>query len=456
MKKFTKTLGLILALAMLMSSVASVALAEPRNLILGTWWDQYYDSTHSALEDDPSYSGSLSAEYRFDNVKKLEDRYNITYEFQNMTYTGVKESVNTSILAGTPDCDLYQVELTWAASAVMNGYATDLRDILPADDPLLTHEDPYVNWVDVGNGAVSLLYPVSAEDTVANSNPLAFNLQMIQDAGLEDPRELVARGEWTWDKFREYCLALTKDLDGDGVTDQYGFSGWVGDVFKELIMSNGASIAPFGSTEEQLTSAATGEVLQFMQDLYLVDKVWKPIPDENGWDVSRFDYSANNVGFTYIAVWIMDSNGDFKDGNALPFDLVFIPWPTGPSGNAETNAGKMVAGNYWMIPAGIEDPLMLYNFFRDYCNWYEGDIELRDDPDTMWWWYSSTAKDVELQNANFDVLTQLGSRIQADNMNNLGFDFPLLDLLKGDYTVAQLQETYKQQVTDAMVRLAGK
>lgn len=457
MKKFTKTLSLILALAMLLSSVASVAMAESRHLIMGSWWDQFYDSTHSALEDDPAYSGSLSSEYRFENVKKLEERYDITYEFQNLTYSGIQESINTSILAGTPDCDIYQVDLSWAAAAVLNGYAVDLRDILPADDPLLTHEDPYLNWVDVGNGAVSLLYPVSAEDTVANCNPLGFNLQMIQDAGLEDPRDLVARGEWTWDKFREYCLALTKDLDGDGVMDQYGFAGWTEDVFKQLLMSNGAAIAPFGSTEEQLTSAATGEVLQFIQDLYLNDKVWKPIPDENGWDVARYEWRTNTVAFSFLAVWIMAENKDYSGDTPLPFDMVFIPWPVGPSGNAQTNPGKMVAGNYWMIPAGIEDPLMIYNFFRDYCNWYDGDFEFRDDPETLHWWYESTAKDVDLQDENFAVLQQLGSHIQADNLSNLGSDasLPLLDLLKGEYTVAQIQETYKQPVTDAMLRLSG-
>ena len=69
---------------------------------------------------------------------------------------------------------------------------------------------------DTGSGAVQLLCANNAENMVGSTMPLGFNLQMIEDANLEDPRDLVERGEWTWEKFREYCKVLTKDTDGDG------------------------------------------------------------------------------------------------------------------------------------------------------------------------------------------------------------------------------------------------
>ena len=197
MKRF---LSVMLALAMVLSLVSAVALAdEPRHLTIGLWWDLYYDSDDASWEDNPAATGKDTDLMRFDLVKEIEEKYNVTFEFVNMTYAGVQDSINNSILAGAPDCDLYMVDLGWGVPAVMNGLATDLRTVLDADDPLFSHGDTVLNYVDLENGAVSLLTVNGAEDQVAATLPLAFNLQMIQEANLEDPRDLAARGEWTWD-----------------------------------------------------------------------------------------------------------------------------------------------------------------------------------------------------------------------------------------------------------------
>ena len=111
----------------------------PRHLTIGSWWVQYYDSTHTSVEDDPSYAGDLAAELKFANVKKIEDKYNVTFAWENLTYAGTKESINTSVLAGSPDCDIYLVDLGMAIPAAMNGLATDLKTVLPADDDPLQH-----------------------------------------------------------------------------------------------------------------------------------------------------------------------------------------------------------------------------------------------------------------------------------------------------------------------------
>ena len=150
MKKLTVVL-LALALAL---SLAATALAEdPRNITIALWWDIYYDSNDESWEDNEAATGKDTDLMRFDNVKTIEDTYGVTYEFQNLTYAGVQDSVNNSILAGEPDCDVYMVELGWGVPAVMNGYAMDLRDVLDPDDPLLKHEDTVLNYVNLDNGA---------------------------------------------------------------------------------------------------------------------------------------------------------------------------------------------------------------------------------------------------------------------------------------------------------------
>ena len=465
MKKF---LALVLALLMLLSVASFAAAEEPRHIIISTTWDIFYDSTHADVYVNPGYNGDLAEDMMFDVVKKVEEKWNVTFEFLNMTYSGSKESINTSIMAGTPDADVYMVGMAVAAPAIANGYAIDLRDILPEDHPILMGTDVVLSYADMGNGKVSLLIPNKKENMVANTNPLAFNLQMIEDANLEDPRDLVERGEWTWDKFVEYCQVLTKDLDGDGAIDVYGFGGWPEDYLTELLMSNGTYIA--GTPKENLSSPEVAETLQFMQDLNLTYGVMHPIPDQNGWDVCRFLYRDQKVAFTPIAAWIMSNFDDYAykkpEIAPLEFDMVFVPWPVGPSGNAETNASKTSQETGYMIPIGVEDPVFVLNVLYDILNWYgydandpaaaEAALEVRDNEEALGWWYGVTAKDIDLQEYNFNVMYEMGMKPQFEMVMNLGIGLEIKGLVNGEYTVAQYQEMFKQPIQDAITLLMGE
>ena len=454
MKKLT---AVLLALVMVLSMAVTALAEDPRNITIGLWWDIYYDSNDESWEDNEAATGKDSDLMRFDNVKNIEDTYGVTYEFQNLTYAGVQDSVNNSILAGEPDCDVYMVELGWGVPAVMNGYAMDLRDVLDPDDPLLTHNDTVMNYVALESGAVSLLTVNGAEDQVAATYPLAFNLQMIEEANLEDPRELAARGEWTWDKFREYCIALTKDNDGDGVTDVYGYGAWITDCLPYWYMSNGTTLA--STPKENLSSVEMGETLKFLQDLWLTDKAAYPLPEENGWDVCRWLYRDKKVAFTTTAAWIManydDYNWDGKAETTLDFDMVFVDYPIGPHGNAETNATKIAAGSFYFIPVGIENPKLVYDVFRAYQNWYHDDTALRDDPEELEWWYTTTSDKLDLQEWNFEIMKKMGEKTVVDFAGTVLEQMPLVEFINGDLTPAQLQEEYKQVVQDTLDQIFG-
>ena len=110
-----------------------------RVIKMACWWDRYYDSGDTALDDDPSFAYTEEGEIktadqmRFDVVKKIEEKYNVKIEWINLTYEGQKESINNSILAGAPDADVYLVDLTMGVPAALNGYCTDLKTVLPSD-----------------------------------------------------------------------------------------------------------------------------------------------------------------------------------------------------------------------------------------------------------------------------------------------------------------------------------
>lgn len=427
-----------------------------RVILMACWWDRYYDSGDTALDDDPNFSYTEDGEIkvadqmRFDVVAQIEEKYNVKLEWINLTYDGQKESINNSILAGSPDADVYLVDLTMGVPAALNGYCVDLKTVLPADSDLFT-DQVVMSYLPLGDDSACLLHTVAAESTVEATYPLAFNVQLLDDAGLEDPRDLYAKGEWTWDKFNEYATALTLDTDGDGVTDQYGYAGFERETAECLIMSNGASIA--SGTTQTLTDAKVGEALQQMYDMYNTYGYCKPYNmDDSSGDGNRFEYRSGNVAFWPSAAWIAASNNDYPtDGTVgLSFDTAYVAWPVGPSGDAATNAQKLTSGSYYMIPVGIQDPELVYNVFYDYCNYYNFETTVRDDREALWWWYESTGLKTEYQDANFQCMFDAGMHEGFDLWGNLGFDYDWKSLIAGEMTPAQFQETYKQQVQDGL------
>ncbi|MCR5154070.1 MAG: hypothetical protein K6B75_04390 [Lachnospiraceae bacterium] len=439
---------------------------------IGTWWVQYYDSSATSLSDNPQYDKDMAAEetdenaiaqkadnkkayeMKFENVKKIEEKYGVKFYWDNLTYTGVKDSINTSIIAGTPDCDVYLVEASFGIPAQMSGLCTNLKDVLPADSDIFTTQSNAA-YLDLGDGKACIFYRVDGgESTVAATYPLAFNVQMLEDNNLEDPRVLWEKGEWTWSKFIEYAKILTQDTDGDGQTDQYGYCGYEAETLDQLLMSNGTAIA--STSKENLSSSEVGEVLQMIYDMYNVHKICYPYDYEGSpSDSMRNQYTEGNIAFFPCAAWIQSGNEDYGGDTELDFDIAYVRWPVGPSGNKDTNPGKNgLSGEFYIIPAGVAEPEKVFNVMNDYWNWYDGDTSIRDSKNILHWWYESTAKDPELQVENYEVMKDCGSHLVID----LGVDgtlgdgtyLPLQNLMQGLTTPAQIQEEYKQVFQDAL------
>ncbi len=493
MKNFRRIVVLALSAMMVLSMAAcgkknngGPIVAPPiTELRIGTWWLQYYDSTCQVVTDDPSYVAEFKddekwteekradekisfehnqnvAKLKLENIRKIEQKYGKQLIWDNLTYTGVKDSVENSIKAGVPDCGAYLVELAFGIPAQMNNYAADLKALYEDESVTgdksklkdLIETQKNVSYLNIGDGKACLISKVNAEAQVGSTYPLGFNVQKLEAAGLEDPRKLYARGEWTWDKFFEYCKKLTDKENGE-----YGFSGFVGEVATAFILSNGSSIA--AGTTETLSSAKTGEALEKVVELYT--KYSYPYDYEGeAWNSMRFCYKEGHSAFFEIAAWIADTEKDYDPagdvGKTLPFDTAYVQWPIGPSGDQATNYQKVTAGEYYLIPATLskEDQLTVFNMLYDYWNWYNDDYSLRDNKHTLSWWYKATATDPTLQVENFAVMQDLGKHEVNELGMNLGVEYDWNSLLKGEVTVAQFQETYKQQVQDALNKYYGK
>ncbi|MCR5584087.1 MAG: hypothetical protein K6F63_01475 [Lachnospiraceae bacterium] len=433
---------------------------------IGSWWVQPYDSddkmedaddwvTNQDKEGDDAATLETKAfnrkvmQLKWDNVKKIEEKFGFKYYWQNLTYTGTKDSINQSIIAGTPDCELYLVDTSMGIPAQLNGLAVDLKKVLPADADIFTNQN-VIKYLDLGDGKASIIARVSAEKQVEGTYPLGFNMQLIEDAGLEDPRVLWEKGEWNWDTFIDYCETLTKDTDGDGQIDQWGYCGYQAETFSELMMSNGANVA--AGTKQTLDSPETIEVLQMYYDMYNTYNVCYPYDfDGTPSDSMRNQYTQGNIAFFPIAAWIAAGNKDYDYGDTvgtyLDWNTAYVRWPVGPHGDKDTNAGKnATSGEYYIIPEGVAEPEKVYEFLYDYWNWFDGDTTIRDDKKILNWWYGVTSRDSELQDANFEVMNDCGLHTTFDLWSDSGVNYNFYGLMRGEITPSQFAETYKNEV----------
>ena len=91
--------------------------------------------------------------------------------------------------------------------------------------------------------------------------------------------------DWNWDTMYSICEKTTKDLDGDGVPDQFGCYnfGW-----QDAVYSNGGEIFAADGKESNFTDEKVVEAIQFVRrlnDLY------------QGRKVTQEDFNAGNVVF---------------------------------------------------------------------------------------------------------------------------------------------------------------
>ncbi|MBN1139661.1 MAG: sugar ABC transporter substrate-binding protein [Anaerolineae bacterium] len=101
-----------------------------------------------------------------------------------------------------------------------------------------------------------------------------YNRSLFDAAGVAYPT-----AGWTWDDFLQTARALTRDLDGDGQTDQYGAGMSPGLMrLAPFVWQNGGELVddPARPTRLALDSPAALEALQWFVDLQVRERV---VPD---------------------------------------------------------------------------------------------------------------------------------------------------------------------------------
>lgn len=179
-------------------------------------------------------------------------------------------------------------------------------------------------------------------DELGNHLALVWNRRLFREAGLD-------RAPRTLDELIEFGQKLTLDIDGDGVTDQYGlvwnytepfffvpfyssFGGWVMDADGNPTLDNDAAVKAF----------------QFVVDLR--DK-YKIIPRECDYDIADSKFNTGRAAMLINGAWAW---AKYMESPDVEFGLAVLPE------NAATGkypAPMVATKGYWLNPY-LDDTLL--------------------------------------------------------------------------------------------------
>jgi len=228
--------GILLALLTL--AVTPAFAQDPVQITISTWAGVDEAAEFQAILDEQVNAGNTA--FQVTHVPIPADFYTVA---------------KTQLAAPGTGADMYwmdQNNMALKSEGVFLNLSDYLADAEPGTAGDLNDYYPSILAVNEYEGGVYGL-PWIAQPVV-----LYYNTDLFDAAGVEYPQ-----ADWTWDDFVEKAGALTLDTDGDGTTDQWGFTnnGWPPPYM--FVWQAGAELINADFTEVPIDSPAFIEGFEF-------------------------------------------------------------------------------------------------------------------------------------------------------------------------------------------------
>ena len=281
-----------------------------RVIRVAAWWDM------------TPQGGTPGGDRQVARREEMEQKYNFTFEYVNIPWDQTVETYSSSVMAGDPFAEIATLEDNWVIGLANSGFCTEL-------DPLFDfNQDKWDQMAKTLSTVNGKTYGMGTGHWWPRGM-FFYNKNIFEREGLENPYELMKKGEWTWEKMEELARKATKDTDNDGVIDQWGLAGMDMDI--AMVVANGAELASIVDGQAKLNFR---EPLFWKHSTHIRDSVRKVsvisillMRYPGIWQPNIQRRKSCNVLVSY---WKVD---DFRDNMADDYGLVMPP--IGP--NAEKN-----------------------------------------------------------------------------------------------------------------------
>ena len=314
--------------------------------------------TYISMEEE---NGDILWDNSYYRNRAVEERYNVDLQFvplgaEQGGYTIVPD-VSKSVLAGDDAYQYIQFNSAWdnTVSLIAENALLDLNT-LPGLDPYGPGFYAEVNQ----NFTISdRLYFAFSNYNSSGALPLymVFNKNMIRDAGLDMPYDLILSGGWTMDVLEEYIKGVSADLNGDGkITgeDRHGLAS--GDLISNYIV--------FGADVRVVKRDDRGAYLPDLQNNAFISAAQRFLDfklnnpdvfigkerDVGGGTGAAHMFLLGNSMFAHTGSGLSNTNMRAID----TFDFGVAPFPK--FDEAQNGYGNYLALNQFGIPQTVSEP----------------------------------------------------------------------------------------------------
>ncbi|CAK4863376.1 unnamed protein product [Aphanomyces euteiches] len=257
-------------------------------------------------------------------LKELEQKYNAKIEFTEAPYENYWENFTAASLAGDTTADIIR---WWVPEVIPNAINKQL--VIPIDD--------YTDIADISQMMPENILPLVGyegktygliQDGNVDTGVIYYNRELFTKLNLPDPHELVKTKMWTWDKFEEYMKAGTKDSDGDGKIDIYGFSSFY--PYNAFIASNGVTSVDLDKGKQTLDDPKMLKALEWITKERDLKLTYEDSTGKKDGDEIKQAFLDGKIAMYQGPTWMMEDMAVIATKNKMTMGI--MPYPIGPSG----------------------------------------------------------------------------------------------------------------------------
>ena len=279
-------------------------------MFAGSYWDVPTGNCYQVIDD---------AIQRFE-----ESHSNVKIEYvSGILKDDYSEWLAEQVLLGK-EPDVFMIPAGEFDMLASVGVLKDLDDFIKKDSSF--HEDAYYsaayNYGSIRQKQYALPY-----ETVPTL--MFVNKTLLEKEGIAMPDT-----NWTWQDFLDICRQVTKDTNGDGVTDQFGYYdyGW-----KNAVISNGISLFDDNGENTFFGDEKVEATVRFVKELTDVNQ---------GFTVTSKEFDEGKVAFRPLDF------SEYKTYKPYPwrikkysnFEWDCVTMPAGPSGKNQSEVSTLLIG----------------------------------------------------------------------------------------------------------------
>ncbi len=315
----------------------------------------YADSTEPKLQ------------FLWKNAKAMESKYNCKFTFSAQVSSVFNANLVNYALAGTE----YREVLNTTDNRIMptlvdSGYFLALEEYLDTDSDVwkdqIAHSSATTgHWRGKYWGITEIGAMYGGQNHVYYYEPI------MAREGINIWDDYVLKNNWNWSTFLDVAIRTTKDLDGDGIVDQWGTMSVAKSLADSLIYGNGARYLEYsdGRYYCSLNSPQTVKALQFLSDLYNIYKVAKT------GTVAQIQQNRSRIAMTFYGIAGLYTSAQLGEGIYMAHN------PIGPDANGVCT-GYRVQRELFVFPSNIKNAKEVVNIIAEWMHLNYLDLKSTD------------------------------------------------------------------------------